>query len=421
MYQLKTLGLEPGYYNIGTDSNSDLDAVEIADADDVERCCRLDFSSGKTQYKIHLRKPLRNATISTQTKKTQSEELPIFFSKISKNYFDFWKILLATKRHALQTFGPGEKLLCLQSKSRHREMAAFANVEYRYMHLYGLDDASRDKNGWHWLDNGWPIYKENKQKEYTGKIQNCIYVHLHYTETWPELKKIILEDCFGSDIIVGLTSPNMEFREEIKKTFPNAEVVVTENRGRDVGPFMELLRLGSFDKYDAVCKIHGKLSMKDGKQTKSGMRIRRYILSSLIRDGARDRVLNLFESMPDLGIVGPKNLSLPKGGRSIIPYLKGELKQIRKISKRAGLLLEPDEIQFFVGTMFWFRPSAFRKIREADIGLWDFDPENGAKRGTLQHSLERVFSVFARQAGYKIGAAQPAIEPDGTHHTVEVI
>ena len=71
--------------------------------------------------------------------------------------------------------------------------------------------------------------------------------------------------------------------------------------------------------------------------------------------------------------------------------------------------------------MFWFRPTAFHKIRVADIGLQDFDIENGAKRGTLQHSLERMFSAFVRQSGYKIGTAQPAVKSNGTHHTVEFI
>lgn len=421
MYQSKTLGLEPGYYDISVSSESGLDAIEIADLDDVERCCRLDFSSRNIQYKVHLKKPLRKTAVNIEDDKKFSKEFPISFSRTTKSSFEFWKMLLATQRHALQSFGPGEKLLCLGRNAGEREKAAFANVEYRYMHLYGLDDASRDRNGWYWLDDGWPIANANEQPIYTRKIQSCIYIHLHYIETWSEIKTIILEDCSGSEVIVGLTAVNIEFQTEILKTFPNATVVVTENRGRDVGPFMELLRQGSFDKYDAVCKIHGKLSLKDGRQTKSGTRIRRYIFSSLIRDGARNRVLDLFEAMPDLGVVGPKNLSLPKAGRSVAPYLKGELKQMRKISKRTGLLLEPDKIQFFVGTMFWFRPAAFHKIREADIGLRDFDIENGAKRGTLQHSLERMFSAFVRQSGYKIGTVQPAAKAEGTHHTVEFI
>lgn len=421
MYQKKTLGLEPGYYDISVSGKSDFAAIEIADLDDVERCCRLDFSSRNIQYKVHLKKPLHKIVFSVESNQEPSTGFPISFSQITKTSFELWKIFLATQRHALQSFGPGEKLLYLGRNADDREKAAFANVEYRYLHLYGLDDASRDKNGWRWLDDGWPLGKANKPPIYISKIRSCVYVHLHYVETWAEIKTIIFEDCFGSDVIVGLTATNIEFQTEILKTFPNATVVVMENRGRDVGPFMELLRQGRFDKYDAVCKIHGKLSLKEGKQTKSGERIRRYIFSSLIRDGARDRILELFETMPDLGVIGPKNLSLPKADRSVAPYLKGELKQIRKISKRTGLLLEPDKIQFFVGTMFWFRPAAFHKIRVADIGLQDFDIENGAKRGTLQHSLERMFSAFVRQSGYKIGTAQPPVKSDGTHHTVEFI
>jgi len=40
-------------------------------------------------------------------------------------------------------------------------------------------------------------------------------------------------------------------------------VVVSENRGRDVGPFIGVHRTHMLDGYDAVLKLHGKKSLYD--------------------------------------------------------------------------------------------------------------------------------------------------------------
>ncbi|MFK0337587.1 rhamnan synthesis F family protein [Agrobacterium sp. 16-172Ci] len=421
MPQVKKISLEPGYYKLSFQNvDPEVRAIELLDTDDVERCCRLDLSNGQLRYALNLKKPVEAANVRFLANKPVEEETSIDFIPVSKKFFSLQKAWAAIQRHRLQNFGPGEKLLCLSGDQQAAESAAFANVEYRALRLYGLDDLSKEHNGWDWLDAGWPLtgFAENALSH--PPVRACVYVHLHYMETWPEIKSNLLQNAMHMDVVISVTAEDFNFQDDVLTAFPNARIIHMENRGRDVGPFMELLKQGAFENYDAVCKIHGKLSRKNGNETISGHRIRRYTLACLLADGAGTHILKCFSENPELGLVGPRNLSLPLGGKPVSQYIKNELGHMREVFKRADVTFDPQDTQFFVGTMFWFRPAAFKLLDRANIGIKDFQPENGAKKGTLQHGLERTFSAIVKQAGYKVAATQPTLR-NGTTSMVEFI
>ena len=59
MPQVKTISLEPGYYKLSfQNTDPEVQAIELIDGDDVERCCRLDLSQGQLRYALHLQKPV---------------------------------------------------------------------------------------------------------------------------------------------------------------------------------------------------------------------------------------------------------------------------------------------------------------------------------------------------------------------------
>lgn len=421
MPQVKTISLAPGYYKLSfQNTDPEVQAIEIIDADDLERCCRLDLSQGRLRYALHLQKRVEAGEVRFITHKPGERETNIDFIPTSRRFFSMQKTLAAIQRHRLQNFGPGEKLLCLSGNQEVVEAAAFANVEYRALRLYGLDDLSKETNGWDWLDEGWPLVDHSENAVSRPPLRACAYVHLHYMETWPEIESALLQNTMEMDVVISVTAQDSNFRENVLTTFPNARIIHMENRGRDVGPFMELLKQGIFKNYDVVCKIHGKLSRKNGRETVSGHRIRRYTLACLLANGAGDHILKSFSEHPELGLLGPRNLSLPLKGKSVSQYIKNELSHMREVFERADVTLDPLDTQFFVGTMFWFRPAAFKLFERTNIGLSDFQPENGAKKGTLQHGLERSFSSITRQAGYKVAAKQPTPR-NGTISMVEFI
>ena len=54
-----------------------------------------------------------------------------------------------------------------------------------------------------------------------------------------------------------------------------------------------------------------------------------------------------------------------------------------------------------VGTVYWSRVDALRKLFEYEWKYEDFDMEPLAEDGTLSHAIERILEFVARDAGYE--------------------
>ncbi|OLP46926.1 rhamnan synthesis F family protein [Rhizobium oryziradicis] len=407
-----SFSLDEGFYRLTLRGGTPADVVQLIDRDNPSRGCVL-FSrqSGQT-YLLKLKRPLSAGmiTVNSPAGEGASGATPISLhcSKISKAMYYGAGLAALTKPRRLQRFGPGEKLVVRGGTAQDLALFASQNVEFRYLRLYGLDNRSVDARGWQWLlDAERPVsgQKQPAHSEVSGRI--CVYVHMHYWETWPEIEAILSNDCEGADLIVTSSVDASQHFSKIAQRFPHAQLVATENRGRDVGPFLEMLSKGMFDQYTAVCKIHGKLSKKDGRETAIGLRVRRYILASLLANGNFRQATEAFAAKPALGLLGPQNLLLPPRGGNIKAYIKSEWSIMQRVFARANIEIDPKDIQFFVGTMFWFRPRAFSGLQKLGIGLGDFDAENGKKRSTLQHAFERMFCAFVQNAGYTVDVISP--------------
>jgi hypothetical protein len=408
--------LEKGFYRLTLHGCDKRMAVQLVDRDDPARGCVLFSKQTDQTYLLKLKRPLSAGMITIHAFDTGASpgSTPPFLQcvRMSKALYYAAGLMAATTPRRLQRFGPGEKMVLCGGTAQ--DLAAFAsqNVEFRYLRLYGLDDRSIDERGWRWLLDAQRPLSPQKQPAVPGVHGRvCVYVHMHYWETWPEIEAILRNECDGADLIVTSSAEASQHFSEIAERFPHARLIETENRGRDVGPFLELLSKGAFDQYTAVCKIHGKLSKKDGKETSFGLRVRRYILASLLANGNFRRAVDAFAATPELGLLGPQNLLLPSHGGSISGYIKSEWPMMKRVFARADIEVKPDDIQFFVGTMFWFCPKALSALQKTGIGLGDFDPENGKKRSTLQHAFERMFCAFVQNAGYRVDVVSPPSDP----------
>lgn len=413
-----SFSLEAGFYRLTLRSGeTSLLAVELVDRDNPLRGCVLLSHATSQTYFLHLRQPLRAGAVRLHTDdadlKSSLDMLSLEWTRISKATYYAVGLLVAAKARRLQRFGPGEKLLVMGGSTGNLATFAGMNVEFRYLRIYGIDNHSIEERGWKDLFDPTQLLSAQKLAVLNApSIRACMYVHMHYWETWPEIETILLNECDGMDLIITSSNQAGQQFARIAELFPHARLIETENRGRDVGPFMELVSTGVFDQYAAVCKIHGKLSKKDGKETLFGLRVRRYILASLLASGNSRRAVEAFAVRPDLGLLGPQNLLLPPPGGPSKAYLKSEWPIMRGVFKRANLDVDPQDVVFFAGTMFWFRPSALSILQKMGIGLLDFDPENGAKRATLQHSFERMFCAFVQNAGYKVDVMSPSTTPE---------
>jgi Rhamnan synthesis protein F len=393
--------LSRGFYRIEACS----DDIRFFDSDSQFRGSLL---KAGIRYYLHVTDKIDKGVIHSDLEIPSSGKLKII--RIPAIQFFLVLLLSAGRRHVMQKFGTNERLLAFSKDKAGLALAAHRNAEFRSLRSYRLDDESICDLGWDWLKKGWTrrsLQTFSDRPEGTSGFRICIYVHMHYWETWPEIETVLLNDCHDFRLIVTSTTEREEDFIRIRNLFPDCLILITENRGRDIGPFMDLLGKGMFGHYDAVCKIHGKLSKKDGMKTVSGERIRRYSLACLLADGAYQQAVTMFASNPDIGMAGPANLQLPPDGQALLPYIHTELVWINKVIRRSKTMAQWQTITFFAGTMFWFRPEALTALSAAQIGIDEFSLENGAKRGTLQHAIERVFGLFTKQAGYKVAPLSP--------------
>lgn len=231
-----------------------------------------------------------------------------------------------------------------------------------------------------------------------------IFVHVHYPGVWAEMAREIAQafdrpfglvlTCRDDTIALAeVDSPHLRFVERIQ----------TENRGRDVLPFLiALRRLG--DRFDIGLKLHTKRSThrEDGEDW------RRYLTASLLRRDPNGLVVaDAMNAFPRLGLVAPHAHFLP---------LQGRIALNAGVTRRALRALDIDlrtadleRRHFAAGSMFWFRREALADFAGSQLDTL-FPAEKGQLDGTAAHAAERLFAALAERRGF-VAAGEEAIEP----------
>lgn len=278
------------------------------------------------------------------------------------------------------------------------------------LHLAGqegqdLTDALRSLTGWGFgmasddlqktlarQFDGSPISPPRRPPSLGPKI--AIAIHLHYFDLWPEFEALLEAIDRPFHLILTLTRPDPALTERVQARFRDAEIVVYENRGRDVGPFLELLREGKLDRFDLICKLHGKKSGLNGPRMMLGEIWRQASTFDLIGSGdVVDRVIATFERSPDTQMIGSRRFRLPNERKDEDAAWGRNRAMVLKLLEKLGMTSTPP-INFFAGTMFWVRRGALEPLKQLDLSLASFPDEAGQQDGTLQHALERVLGMM---------------------------
>ncbi|MER9260598.1 rhamnan synthesis F family protein [Mesorhizobium sp. M0619] len=228
-----------------------------------------------------------------------------------------------------------------------------------------------------------------------GEVNVAVVVHLHYVDMISDIHKILKNIVLPFDVYV--TTSFEGFYNEIFSKFSDLaqsiSVYYSENRGRDIGPFVSVYRSGALDRYEAVLKIHSKKSAYSA----NGTLWRDRLYGSVAGDSLTVlRSIELIKS-GEVGIVGPHRYYLTDdqfwgANRATVRRL---LEEMTALQPEANL-----ELGFFAGSMFWFAPRALAPLKNITEASIAFEAENGQQDGTLAHAIERVFCWVARGQGF---------------------
>lgn len=238
----------------------------------------------------------------------------------------------------------------------------------------------------------WHGRSERGQRAEAPGMATAMVAHVFYPELIPEVLACLGHLPAGSHC--HLTAPPDVAAQLPRAILARSDVTLhaAENRGRDIAPFLALLRSGSLNDYDAVLKVHTKRS----PHLPHGEILRKALFASLAgRASTVSRVLGQMRD-PAVGMVGWRRVFM-----TAKRHWHTNRERVEDLARRLDPPAEP-RLAFFGGSMFWFRPAAFGSVARTIIRQEDFEPEAGQIDGTLHHALERCFAIAAAASGYSV-------------------
>jgi lipopolysaccharide biosynthesis protein len=186
---------------------------------------------------------------------------------------------------------------------------------------------------------------------------------------------------------------SLELLEKIETMFPLSQILICENRGRDIMPFIEIFQMIRPLNYDYICKTHSK--------------------QSISQQGGAECFSSLLDSLFSLNLIQIENYKSHKVGYLIPnkfqlkinavrhgqPSLAGNEENLKFLIKLLNIKYNENTV-FAAGTMFWFDPNAINGIEKIENRLFAY--ENGAIYGELIHAVERVFGLLVEHNKYVI-------------------
>ena len=233
-----------------------------------------------------------------------------------------------------------------------------------------------------------------------------IVIHLFYDSSLAEYIKYVENIPEYMDVLFTTSNPIVErhLKEYIKDSEKKYKFIRKENRGRDVS---SLLIAGRTEilKYQYVCFLHDKKEKRE--KTKRDVELFvKCLWENMV--GSKNYILNIiktFEENPKLGVLLPPesisdNFSYFYDNTWYIDYELTE-SLIQKLGVNCDL--DKKKKPLSLGTVFWARVEALKKLFETDWKYSDFDEEPLPADGTLSHGVERCFAYIAQDAGFETG------------------
>lgn len=242
----------------------------------------------------------------------------------------------------------------------------------------------------------------------------AVVVHAFYPDFWDEIAPLLAAQGFDFDLFVTLTKRDgtEALRARVLKAFPDAQVWLMPNHGRDILPFVHLVNSGVLAPYAAVCKLHSKKS----PHRSDGDAWRKALVAGVLGDaGPTSARLEQFLALPGAGFW------TAEGQRYEGDHWWGVNRpRAEALMTRAGLTPPAGPLVFPAGSIYWIKPPVLQALAALGLEAADFEPEQALVDGTTAHSVERMMGWLAAQAGQEIlTAGDLAALADGQSAPVE--
>lgn len=236
----------------------------------------------------------------------------------------------------------------------------------------------------------------------------AVCVHLYYVEMFQEIAEYL--DHFQDiryDLFFTMPRENKAFLPTLRKKYKDAKIIITENIGFDIYPFLCFLNEINLEDYDVIFKLHSKKNIpiefsRNGVDL-SGSKWRDYMFKALLGNPEQVKnVLRIIKRHPHIGMLTAQEV-LFEGYELLAQDI--DLQKVEALMRECGFLVRKWE--FAAGSIFAIRPHLLGAIKRRNFTAKDFPPYFPRDWNGLPYCLERVFGCMVSSQGLKIGTLPP--------------
>lgn len=207
---------------------------------------------------------------------------------------------------------------------------------------------------------------------------------------------------------IYLTTNTQEKAQKLKTVFAplgldRVQVVLVENRGRDVGALLVGLK-EYLEEYDYICFMHDKKSDHNSPKMVGESFAYHCYENTLPNENFAENVVALLDENPRLGLLVPPTPCHGPYYSIVGQEWQGDYHNVCNLAKKWNITVDINEGKAPVaplGTTFWFRKEALKSLFELELKYEDFPEEpTGTNDGNIMHAIERLYPFVAQQNGY---------------------
>jgi rhamnosyltransferase len=242
----------------------------------------------------------------------------------------------------------------------------------------------------------------NNESEIIPKklLDTAIHIHVYFMDIFKEHLSIIRNNTKSADLYITTDSQEKadELRELTTDFEQKKEIIVFENRGRDVLPWLKISE--KLSGYEICAHLHLKKSTEVPEWVgKSWMDDTFSLLLNRL-----DEITNEFKRNENLGIVIPDVPQFFKLTERIL-YDDEEVENTERYLRKVGVknIFPENSFQAPVmayGNMFIYRPNALKPLLDGNIKDIFFPKEPIPPKNTVAHIIERLPVYVAWSEGY---------------------
>jgi len=235
----------------------------------------------------------------------------------------------------------------------------------------------------------------NSRQVYSYTVTAALHIHAYNIENLPQLLHRLGK--VTKNISLFITTDKAKKAKEInlilKKHCLTAIIEIMPNRGRDIGPFVMMMKqhLSDFE-------IVGHFHLKSTKELNQNIvyQWQNFLYETLLGKNGEmiEKLLCQFKQTQKLGLLFQEDpcLSGWTKNRGGAESLLNKLAIQRKL---------PDEIEYPMGNMFWARTAALAPLLQHDWQWSDFPAEPVPYDGSILHAIERLTPFICEEAGFE--------------------